>query len=92
MMERDGCVGCKYEHEDSDSQYCIGCKQNAIDKYKRMTNADKIRSMSDAELFNFLKDSDFCLAKNNELDCSSFETCNECHNLLKTWLQSESEK
>ena len=46
-MEHDGCVGCKYEKESPDSKYCMGCKQNAIDKYTPMTNADKIRSMSD---------------------------------------------
>lgn len=53
-MEHDGCVGCKYENESPDSKYCMGCKQNAIDKYTPMTNADKIRSMNDEELAEFL--------------------------------------
>ena len=53
-MEHDGCVGCKYEKESPDSKYCLGCKQNAIDKYTPMTNADKIRNMSDEELAEFL--------------------------------------
>ena len=55
-MEHDGCVGCKYEKESPDSKYCLGCKQNAIDKYAPMTNADKIRNMSDEELAEFLSD------------------------------------
>ena len=53
-MEHDGCVGCKYEKESPDSKYCLGCKQNAIDKYTPMTNADAIRNMSDEELAEFL--------------------------------------
>lgn len=53
-FEHDGCVGCKYERESETSSYCQGCKQNAIDKYERMTNADKIRSMADDELAEFL--------------------------------------
>ena len=39
-MEHDGCVRCKYENESADSKYCLGCKQNAIDKYTPMTNFD----------------------------------------------------
>ena len=49
-MEHDGCKGCKYEQCEDDSKYCNGCKQNAVDKYTRMNNADRIRSMSDEEL------------------------------------------
>ena len=41
-MEHDGCVGCKYEMYDLDSKECSGCKQNAIDKYTRMTNRESI--------------------------------------------------
>ena len=53
-MEHDGCKGCKYENCSPESEECQGCKQNAIDKYTRMTNADRIRSMSDEELAEFL--------------------------------------
>ena len=53
-MEHDGCKGCKYEHCSPESKECQGCKQNAVDKYTRMTNADRIRSMSDEELAEFL--------------------------------------
>lgn len=55
MIEHDGCVGCKHERESEVSPSCIGCKQNAIDKYERITNADRIRSMSDEELAVWLK-------------------------------------
>ena len=49
-MEHDGCKGCKYENCSPESKECMGCKQNAVDKYKRMTQADRIRAMSDDEL------------------------------------------
>lgn len=49
-MEHDGCKGCKYEKCSEDSKECMGYKQNAVDKYTRMTQADHIRSMSDEEL------------------------------------------
>ena len=53
-MKHDGCKLCKYENYSMESKECIGCKQNSIDKYKRMTKADRIRSMSDEELALFL--------------------------------------
>ena len=49
-MKHDGCKLCKYENCSMESKECQGCKQNAVDKYTRMTNADRIRSMSDEEL------------------------------------------
>ena len=49
-MEHDGCKGCKYEKCSEDSKECMGYKQNAVDKYTRMTQADHIRSMTDEEL------------------------------------------
>ena len=38
-----------------ESKECIGCKHNSVDKYKRMTQADRIRSMSDEELAEFIE-------------------------------------
>lgn len=49
-MEHDGCKLCKYENYSMESKECLGCKQNSVDKYKRMTQADRIRAMSDDEL------------------------------------------
>lgn len=54
-MEHDGCKLCKYESFSAESKECLGCKQNAVDKYKKMTQADRIRSMSDEELAEFLE-------------------------------------
>ena len=79
-MEHDGCVGCKYENEIPDSKYCMGCKQNAIDKYTPMTNADKIRSMSDEELAELLTK----ITDDAQLDART-----KCNYQWGEWLQSE---
>ena len=81
-MEHDGCVGCKYENESPDSKYCMGCKQNAIDKYTPMTNADKIRSMSDEELAELLTK----ITDDAQLDART-----KCNYQWGEWLQSEAE-
>lgn len=88
-MEHDGCKGCKYEHCSPDSKECQGCKQNAVDKYTRMTNADRIRSMSDEELaMNMM-----CPNENGlgEIECDKSDNCN-CYECLLKWLQSEVEE
>lgn len=54
MIEHDGCVGCKYEHEDEASPHCDKCTQNSTDKYTPVSNADRIRSMTDEELAEYL--------------------------------------
>lgn len=79
-MEHDGCKGCKNEHCSADSKECQGCKQNAVDKYTRMTNADRIRSMSDEELAEHFSN----LIK----DMHEHEYCEDVEDWLK-WLQSE---
>lgn len=35
LMEykHNGCEGCRWEYEDTDSEQCTGCIHNAIDKY-----------------------------------------------------------
>ena len=81
-MEHDGCKGCKYENCSMESKECIGCKQNAVDKYTRMTNADHIRSMSDDELADFIEMKQFFALANNGTDGEEYT--------LK-WLQSEVE-
>lgn len=93
-MEHDGCKLCKYENYSMESKECIGCKQNSVDKYKRMTQGDRIRAMSDAELAEFLpivsdimcKPTDKCME--NIFNHGECEKTKEC--VLK-WLQSEVE-
>ena len=82
------------------SKECIGCKQNAVDKYKRMTQADRIRSMSDEELANILVQDIPC--KICEYWSKEISSCNApfefmCTKgyaaaLIQKWLQSEVEE
>jgi hypothetical protein len=75
MNEHDGCSGCKYESESVNSENCVGCKQNAVDKYTPLTNADRIRGMSDEELAEYIFDlgngSEYCYGH-----CAYQDDCN----------------
>ena len=92
-MEHDGCKLCKYEKCSMESKECMGCKQNAVDKYTRMTQADRIRSMSDEELAEIIG----ILAESNE-DCAKCPAvsdkflCKTCKEGILEWLQSEVEE
>lgn len=53
-----------------------------------MTNADKIRSMTDEQLADWLADIIDCW------NCPTYQSCTEvkgCANALKSWLQQEAE-
>lgn len=80
MVEHDGCKGCAYVSRGEHEAPCIKCVQNASDNYKRMTNADRIRTMSDEELADFIEMKQFFALANNGTDGEEYT--------LK-WLQSE---
>lgn len=88
MIEHDGCVGCKYEHEDEASPHCKKCTQNSTDKYTPVSNADRIRGMSDEELAKWLVDATVC-----ERVCHEDEYChgNECVKRVTDWLKQPAE-
>lgn len=79
MAEHDGCKGCAYVSVGEYEMPCVKCVQNASDNYKRMTNADRIRTMSDEELADFIEMKQFFALANNGTD-------GEEHTLK--WLQS----
>ena len=57
-----------------------------------MTNADKIRSMTDEELAEFIESiNKVCLAGTGEIDCSAYENCEACKIITLRWLQKEVE-
>ena len=102
-MEHDGCKGCKHEKCGEDSKECMGCKQNAVDKYTRMTQADHIRSMSDEELAEFMANKGGYIACNqcdffnhDEEKCESPSgwlcTKGYAEALIHKWLQSDVEE
>lgn len=95
-MEHDGCKGCRYERENSGSVNCQGCKQNAVDKYVKMTNADRIREMTNEELAEVFDDKvssfdcDVCSSKYAGTDCCEESDCKPfARKWLKEWLESE---
>lgn len=84
-MEHDGCKGCLYETEPPESVHCTGCLQNAVDKYTPMTNADRIRNMTDEELHNLLTQARYCLPADRRI--GDYD-CTECR---KRWLKEKVE-
>lgn len=94
-MEHDGCKGCRYERENADSVHCQGCKQNAVDKYVKRTNANRIKSMNTEELAEFLLKVNDAYAQpcmTGETDCKwqDYPTHDKgCKDRFKEWLESE---
>ena len=102
-MEHDGCKGCKYQYCSPESKECMGCKQNSVDKYKRMTQADRIRAMSGEELAEFIinncdnpisqKNDDMCDYCEKYEDEKTAECDREgCKKAIVKWLRSEVEE
>ena len=70
-----------------DNEYCFACDNG--NQFKPMTNADRIRSMSDGELAQFLMDSFAC-----SLNCPAYDICDAegaCVEFLAKWLQQEAD-
>ena len=91
-MEHDGCKGCKYERYTENSEQCKGCKQNAVDKYTRMTNADRIRAMSDeelAELLNIIEHEG--IQSQFDFHCVHCLSKLDCKICWKSWLELKTE-
>lgn len=93
-MEHDGCKGCAYESESVTGKHCVYCEgAKQGDMYKRATNADRIRAMSDEELAEFIKElNECCLAGAGMVDCSNNTNCIDCKCVVLEWLQSEVEE
>lgn len=57
-----------------------------------MTNADRIRSMTDEELAEFIESiNNVCLAGTGEIDFSDYANCKACKIITLRWLQKEVE-
>ena len=74
------CIFVTGEREDIDTSECAD--------FRSMTNADRIRSMTDEELAEFMRpwNSGCPRWKENPLPCSDWDNCGECW--LK-WLKEE---
>lgn len=82
------CETCKYTNEDGNGTHCRGCIHNAEDHYKPITNADRIRNMTDEELADFLEDVRRFGFKNL---CCDDDLCDSdaCDCCVHEWLQAE---
>ena len=91
-MEHDGCKLCKYENYSMESKECMGCKQNAVDKYIRITYADLIRSFSDEELAEFIEQISIDSMDTFSFGTKDYEEIWEHKETALQWLQSEVEE
>lgn len=58
----------------------------------KQTQAERIRSMSDEELADFIRElNESCLAGAGMVDCSNNTDCIDCKCVVLEWLQSEAE-
>ena len=86
------CETCKYTNEDGNGTHCRGCIHNAEDHYKPITNADRIRNMTDEELYKFLRYFGVCrICKHRKDEGCDNRGCTqeEVDGFLKEWLQAE---
>lgn len=92
-MRDNGCSGCKYEHLKGSEKPCCDCANMHMDKYEPITNADRIRNMSDEELAEFLDivGEDGISSQYTDVPCDCCCEKTECSKCWKEWLQSEAE-
>ena len=92
---RDGIVSMK-----SDDGRIIWCGVSSGDFRKSedsigdfISNADRIREMSDEELADFIRElNESCIAGAGMVDCSNNTDCIDCKGVVLEWLQSEVEE
>nr|DAY68024.1 MAG TPA: hypothetical protein [Caudoviricetes sp.] len=92
-MRDNGCSGCKYEHLKGSEKPCCDCANMYMDKYEPITNADRVRNMSDEELAEFLDivGEDGISSQYTDVPCDCCCEKTECSKCWKEWLQSEAE-
>ena len=91
-MRDNGCSGCKYEHLKGSEKPCCDCANMHMDKYEPITNADRIRNMSDEELAEFMSENTSCYyCKVQCEDRPNSPTESSCNFRWLDWLQSEAE-
>lgn len=86
------CGICKFQNKSKLELPCLECTSNrAMDYFKTMTNADRIRNMTDEELAEYLygvsEGTADCVICDD--DCDYCELEEECKNRMLQWLQAE---
>lgn len=85
-IEANNTCNCKHNSNPRDNEPCCRCDS-------RMTNADRIRNMSDEELAEFLDivGEDGISSQYADVPCDCCCEKTECSKCWKDWLQSEAE-
>ena len=82
------CSRCKYQNKREHEEPCSGCVHNAVENFKPMSQADRIRSMTDEELAELLCLYDACVTCSHD-----GRTCNTMNcdviSITEKWLKSE---
>lgn len=86
----EGCETCKYQNKAEHEEPCKNCSHNSTNNYEPLTNADRIRSMTDEELAELLCLYDACVTCSHDGRTCNTMNCDEI-GLTKKWLQSEVE-
>lgn len=92
MENKSGkCSSCKHRIDPDGWAACDGCihDEGLKDRYEPMTNADRIRNMTDEELAEYLSNVHYCPTPS---PCDPTKNCKDC---WTEWLRSpveESEK
>lgn len=88
------CERCKYQNKQEHEEPCCVCTSNAKDYYfEPLSNADRIRSMTDEELRDFLYDMTLesqchiCAFKKGWLCEMPYDK--SCHDGVMEWLKQE---
>ena len=89
---------CKFEHDGDccncgSPQYMCKCKPDICNSIVSMTNANRIRAMSDEELGKFLCDFRSCNSSKHPCDgCKAEPHCHTGHNGMIDWLRQSAEE
>ena len=87
------CGICKFQNKSKLELPCLECTRNrAMDYFKPMTNADRIRNMTDEELYKFLRFFGVCrICKHRKDEGCDNRGCTqeEVDVFFKEWLQAE---
>ena len=99
MSEFESCMKCKHTNKTENDYPCNQCKHciDVKDHYKPMTNADRIRNMSDEELAIFINSARCDAMYGSECEqpyCEGMcgNSCNDEKHIdkhLLQWLQAE---
>lgn len=89
MGEFTGCDKCKNVNKRPHEEPCVNCTHNAQEHFAPMTNADRIRNMTDDELAEFICDFSTCDICTDI--CDTTTSCNRAGAIVKIakWLQAE---